>query len=305
MLAGRVYPQAKEAFLSLVGPPPCSETAASNGPHPMAAGSTAPIAAVKGTEGGALVAPSCAGPETIGGVGAGSEAQGAGVRGAGGGGDCTCYEGGVVAREGDETASKSAAAAAVQRHDPWEALEALRPPKAIVKAKEPRSTDSSVRSGAHVAGASELDRGRGGGDPGAGADPLGSALLLCETLRFEGRLAEALPPRLAECCGWVLDHTAALFPGWVDAAIGASGTAAGAGRGGSAGGSPVAAATAGGGGSVGGEGVVAAALFDDAAAAIGACVSRRALNGEFEEAQVRKCRVCGTKERKSWYWVCF
>lgn len=102
------------------------------------------------------------------------------------------------------------------------------------------------------------------------ADPLGAVLLLCEVLRGEERVsaAGAVGPTLQrECCGWVLDHLAALFPGWVETAACAGGAV-----------DAVRGAT--------GQGL-ASALCGEVATALGVFVCRRALNGEFQEAQAR------------------
>lgn len=272
-----IYPKAVEAFLSNTDRPPCCQGA---GGRVLTAAAAAAALETNPTCNGSAGSRSsaAAGPPPI---------------------SCRCYEGTTGELSG-------------RSHDPQEALEALRPasrspPQQLRRTdsnpgKSSRTShggDASTRPGSAGKG---KGKGEGGVDNGGSeseepatttmtteavdVDPLGAVLLLCEVLRSEGRVsaaAEAVGPRLRlqrECCGWVLDHLAALFPGWVDtASVSAAGDFVGAAT-------DARAASAQG---------VAPALCDEVATALGLFVCRRALNGEFQEAQVRqgKARLGG------------
>lgn len=226
---------------------------------------------------------------------------------------CRCYEGAAGPFPG-------------RRHDPWEGLEALRPPgrrRPPPTPPRPSSrTGGSTEGGLKGRGGENGDQGSeaeggdagrdGGSSSGGGAgggsdvegggrstavDPLGAVLLLCEVLRrSEGRWTSTSTPaspsilrrRERCCCAWVLDHLAALFPGWVEAASvadAAPGTAASADHAGVAGRE------------------LASALCNEVAIALGLFVCRRALSGEFQEAQVRRGGACSHVHGKP-YVVC-
>ena len=240
-----VYPKAVEAFLSTTGRPPCFQSA-------RARKSTAAAAAMETNY-----------------TSAGSGGSSSPARTS-----CRCYEGTPGTLSG-------------RTHDPREALEALRPASRTPPQHRLHRTDSpppgessrSSHGGSESTGVKSSEQGGaddydgGGKEPAAvmavPTDPLGAVLLLCEVLRGEDRVsaAGAVGPRLQrECCGWVLDHLAALFPGWVETAA-CAGDAVGALR-------------------ASGQGV-ASALCDEVATALGLFVCRRAVNGEFQEAQAR------------------
>lgn len=224
VVAGRLYPQTKEAFLSICGPLPCFV-------HRAGGGSIS-------TE-----------PEV-------SEST------------CRCFESSSKpGKNGGEGLPSR------QRHDPWESVEALRP---VRPPGESRSGGTAEISRSNVRnGAAEEENGSGGsnGDRLPVEDTVGAVLLLCEALRSKGKLSRTVSSRLLECCAWVLDHLAALFPGWVEAAT------AGSGLDGGVGGST---------GSDAFEGdTMAAILCNEAGIALGLFVARRAMTGDFEGAQVR------------------
>lgn len=270
-MAGLVYPRTTEAFLSTAGPPPCFQRGGGSGGGGDGGGGRA-VEGAKKVAAGAPV-PGAAEPGDAR-VGAGRKSNSGSGDVAGGawlgegreeGCGCRCYEGGPS--EGGGAGEKTSALERRGRHDPWEALEALRP-------KEHVLADSS---GGRTTGLGEVDKdggGDGGGNAEAGAaDAVGAVLLLCEALRSEGVLSESVTSRLSECCGWVLSHLAALFPGWVESASAAA-MQTGDAR------APMEEARQ--------EQLdLAVALCDEAATALGAFVSRRALSGEFDEAQVR------------------
>lgn len=244
---GIIYPKAAEAFLSTTDRPPCCQTASA-------------AAAIGGVSSAASV------PNANGARDAAAPTAPA---------SCRCYEGG-----------EAGGGLSGRRHDPCEALEALRPacrppppPPQQTRNGADRGNGGRGRGGA--AGVGTGSAGTGGvNDDGerpstaaAAVDPLGAVLLLCEFLRGEERAsaAAAVGPGLRrECCGWVLDHLAALCPGWVETAS-ASSSAAGAGVDAGASGEEL-----------------PAALCDEVSTALGSFVSRRALNGEFRRAQVRE-----------------
>lgn len=320
LVAGIVYPKAAEAFLSTAGCPPCVTVTSADGTEPRqgvaaarAAGAWAAVEAAAAmttkprAQGGTrpLLASSgsshsfgSAGTEEdshgeargVGDVPSGTdESQGPGgsaaavcrcYKGGGGGGDVSEEGGGGAGQKGTlsslsvtRVAGAAVVAEAVEagrRHDPWGALEALRP--ATLPTRQERNTGGGEGDSIDDGGAGEGGRGcQGGGalEDTGGVDPVGAVLLLCEALGCEGRLAIEVSARLDQCCGWILDHLAALFPSWVEAAAVAS-----------AGTGPASKDI------ILGEGV-ATALCAEAAAALGLFVIRRALRGEFEEAQVR------------------
>lgn len=238
-----VYPKAVEAFLSTTGRPPCFQSARARKSTAAAAMETNYTSAGSGSSSPARTS-------------------------------CRCYEGTSGTLSG-------------RTHDPREALEALRPASRTPPQHHLHRTDSpppgessrSSHGGSESTGVKSSEQGGaddcdgGGKEPAAvmavPTDPLGAVLLLCEVLRGEGRVsaAGAVGPRLQrECCGWVLDHLAALFPGWVETAA-CAGDTVGALR-------------------ASGQGV-ASALCDEVATALGLFVCRRAVDGEFQEAQAR------------------
>lgn len=242
-----IYPKAVEAFLSTTDRPPCSKSASGRILTAAAAMKTSSTSTSTSTSNGSS-----------------SPVQRS----------CRCYE------ETGTTGDLSG-----RCHDPREALEALRPASRSPP-HPPHRTDSTPGDssrGNHGRGGSGEpgSSGKGGADDsdvGSGepamavaVDPLGAVLLLCEVLRSEERVSAvgAVGPRLQrECCGWVLDHLAALFPDWIEAASTAGDVVdADAGR-------------------SSGQGL-ASALCDEIATALGLFVYRRALNGEFQEAQAR------------------
>ncbi|CAM9669000.1 unnamed protein product, partial [Scytosiphon promiscuus] len=274
---GIIYPKAVEAFFSTTNRLPCCQSADA-GPIPddvttaegaEASGEAARMAGRGGARGER---------RTGGGVLRAARVS------------CRCYEG-------------SAGPFSGRRHDPWEALEALRPtgraPATQTPPPPPSSTsragdstegslhnhvEARVDPGSNVEGGGVDGGGGGSGDTLTAVEPLGAVLLLCEVLRrSDGRWmssAEPAPPtilrRRERCCAWVLDHLAALFPGWVEVAsaatdAGASASAAlehASGRG------------------------AAFALCDEVASALGLFVCRRALDGEFQQAQVQLVEGC-------------
>lgn len=254
-----IYPKAVEAFLSTTDRPPCCQSAG----------------------GGIFTAPAAETAETNSTVESNGSASNRSSAAAGLPPiSCRCYEGTTGKLSG-------------RRHDPREALEALRPasrspPQQLHLTGANPGKSGRSHGGGQDASAGPGFSGRGGVDdveggseeepptmPEVAVDPLGAVLLLCEVLRGEERVSavEAVGPTLRrECCGWVLDHLAALFPGWVDAASSAS----------AAGGAVDAATDV----WASGQGV-ASALCDEVATALGLFACRRALNGEFREAQAR------------------
>lgn len=161
----------------------------------------------------------------------------------------------------------------LRQHDPWECLEALRPGRPPGESRSGGATEKSranVRNGA----ADEEDRsGRSNGGRLPVEDTVGAVLLLSEALRSKEKLSGTVSSRLFECCAWVLDHLAALFPIWVEAATAGSGMDGG--QGGSSGGDVFAGDS------------MAVALCDEAGITLGLFVARRAMTGNFEGAQVR------------------
>ncbi|CAN0345817.1 unnamed protein product [Ectocarpus sp. 12 AP-2014] len=199
-----IYPKAAEAFLSTTAEPPCCQSGVSatgrgeNGSRspPSSSRKASPLVDAGGS--------SCAAFSSAGGV---AERERNLRR------SCRCYE-------GTTTGPLSG-----RRHDPWEALEALRPPNRPPLITDPtrtssRSNDSSTATDDSRDAAHELES-------SPAVDPLGAVLLLCEFLRRGYGAATAAGgargPRREACCAWVLDHLAALFPGWVDSAAAAGG----------------------------------------------------------------------------------
>eukprot|EP00752_Nemacystus_decipiens_P009138 g8162.t1 len=249
-----IYPKAVEAFLSTTDRPPCFESPGDR--IPTAAAATATME----TNSTRISSRSSSGSS--------HQAQTS----------CRCYEGMAGALSG-------------WSHDPRQALEALRPATRSPLPPQLRRTDPTPEKSSRVGhsgdgsaaaglsghgGADDSDS--GGGEPATATatavDPLGAVLLLCEVLRGGDRVsaAGAVGPTLQrECCGWVLDHLAALFPGWVETAS-CAGDAVDVGR-------------------SSGQGV-ALALCDEVATALGLFVCHRALTGEFEEAQVQLIEGC-------------
>lgn len=289
VVAGLVYPRAAEAFLSTAEPPPCHH-------QPFA------------------ITPS------------GSSSSGSSSSGSSG--VCRCYERGVAeegeggVRAGVEAGLSSSSSERSRRHEPWEALEALRPTRLAPSPQTGHSTTDAVAAAASEAPGAGLGSaaGRSGedirdsgatscneGEEGPRAvDSLGAVLLLCEVLRCEGEgrrvLSHSITSRLPECCGWVSDHLAALFPAWVEEAVtdsAAEAAAAGLKNKGAVEGvgqaaanatskQPLLSASTAGAEATAAGGEIAVALCDEASTALGLFVSRQALNGEFEEAQVRE-----------------
>lgn len=259
-----IYPKAVEAFLSTTDRPPCWQNAggriSTTAARAVETNSTGNSSAGSS---GSRRSSSSPPPEI----------------------SCRCYE-------------RTAGELNGRRHDPREALEALRPasrspPQHVHRAgsnpgKTSRSNgrhgDGSARPGSEGKGV--VDGGDGGSEEQktveeVAVDPLGAVLLLCEVLRGEERLsaAGAVGPRLQrEFCGWVLDHLAALFPGWVETASSSS-SSAGDGDGDGDGDATD--------GRASGRGVAASVLCDEVATALGLFVCRRARSGEFQEAQAR------------------
>lgn len=264
IVADVVYPRVVEALLSAAGPSPCCPGERRCGAEKKAAvglvseeSSAAPGAAT-------VSAAAADVPSDVGGV-----AGGRGI--SGGDGYCRCYP--SADSEVAEERAKRGGSKRRQRgqhHDPWEALEALRP-------AQPPQPPPSSSGGA----------GGSGGASGAGTAPsesfsLGAVLLLCEVLRCEEiRLSKSTSLRVGECCAWMLDHLSFIFSTWVETAA-AVPNAAGAGEEGS---------------SWRERERVVRALCQEAASALGCYVSRRAVQGGFEAAQVgRGDRPAGARD---------
>ncbi|CAN0162492.1 unnamed protein product, partial [Ectocarpus sp. 13 AM-2016] len=235
-----IYPKAVEAFLSTTDEPPCCQSGVSatgrgeNGSRspPTSSREDSPLVNAGGS--------SCVAFSSAGGV---AERERNLRR------SCRCYE-------GTTTGPLSG-----RRHDPWEALEALRPPNRPPLVTDPtRTNDLSIATDDSCDAAHELES-------SPAVDPLGAVLLLCEFLRRGYGAAPAAGgaqgPRREACCAWVLDHLAALFPSWVDSAAAA-----------------------------GGQGGTSAALTGEVSATLGVVVCRRAMDGEFQEAQVQLIEGC-------------
>ncbi|CAM9720756.1 unnamed protein product [Ectocarpus sp. 6 AP-2014] len=247
-----IYPKAVEAFLSTTDEPPCCQSGVSatgrgeNGSRspPTSSKKAGPLVDAGGS--------SCA---------AFSSAGGAAERERNLRRSCRCYE-------GTTTGPLSG-----RRHDRWEALEALRPtPNRPPPNRPPPIADPTRTSSRSSDASAATDDSRDAvhePESSPAVDPLGAVLLLCEFLRrgYGTALAAggARGPRREACCAWVLEHLAALFPGWVDSAA------------------------AGGGG---GQGGAAAALTGEVSATLGVFVCRRAMDGEFQEAQVQLIEGC-------------
>lgn len=253
VVADVVYPRAVEALLSAAGPPPCCPGECRCGVE-------------KKTEGGLGseesppapgVAVSAESADVENGVGRAGEGGSEGISGCD---CCRCYHSSdsEMAEEEDGSLGGSRRRQRRQHHDPSEALEALHP-------GQPPQPAPHANSG-----------GLGGSEGASGVGvpserfSLGAILLLCEAVRCEEtRLSKSVSLRLGEYCRWMLDHLSITFPSWVE-------TAAARNRAG-----------------VGGDGSswsererVVRALCQEAAAALGCYVSRRAVQGDFEEAQV-------------------
>lgn len=213
VVAGRLYPQTKEAFLSICGPPPCFVHRAGSIP----------------TE-----------PEV-------SEST------------CRCFE--SSSNEGEGVPLR-------RGHDPWEALEALHPVRPSGESRSGGTTEKSRANIRNGAADEEDESGGSNGDRLPVEDTVGAVLLLSEALRSKGKLSRTVSSRLLECCAWVLDHLAALFPSWVEAATDG-------GVGGSSGGDVFTGDS------------MAVVLCDEAGITLGLFVARRAMTGDFEGAQVR------------------
>lgn len=169
-------------------------------------------------------------------------------------------------------------------HDPWDALEALRPTrppgKEFLPGRQPGG--GGLPSPGRDAPPDPLRRdsgGAGAGDGSAHPESLGAALLLCEVLRAQERLSETVAARLDLCCAWALEHVAGLFVGWVETA------SASAGR------ERERDPEAGGESKSDVELAVAAALCDAVATSLAARLTRLGLGGQMEEAQVRRPRA--------------
>ncbi|CAB1100640.1 unnamed protein product [Ectocarpus sp. CCAP 1310/34] len=239
-----IYPKAVEAFLSTTDEPPCCQSGVSAIGHGENASRSPPTNSRKASPLVDAGGSSCAAFSSAGRV---AERERNLRR------SCRCYEGAT-------TGPLSG-----QRHDPWEALEALRPPNRPPLITDPtrtssRSSDSSTATDDSRDAAHDLQS-------SPAVDPLGAVLLLCEFLRRGYGAAPAAGgargPRRETCCAWVLDHLAALFPGWVDSAAGG-----------------------------GGQGGASAALAGEVSATLGVVVCRRAMDGEFQEAQVQLIEGC-------------
>ncbi|CAM9884361.1 unnamed protein product [Pylaiella littoralis] len=275
---GIIYPKAVEAFLSTTDRPPCCQSA-----DVCRDGGGASAAAATEVEANSAGGNGCAAGVSATRAAAGATAAATTARMAAGTGSCRCYE-------------QTTGAFAGRKHDPWEALDALRPANRLpLPWTDPNRGRNSKSHGENASGAGGIPAGGTGGADNCGSDadggegpkvsssaaavdPLGAVLLLCEVLRREGWVSAAAAvaaPRLRrECCGWMLDHLAALFPNWVEVESFSAGD-------------PGAAADV-----RNSEHGVAAALCDEVAAALGLFVSRQALNGEFQEAQVQLIEGC-------------
>ncbi|CAM9538538.1 unnamed protein product, partial [Hapterophycus canaliculatus] len=292
---GIIYPKAVESFLSTTDRPPCCPSAGAGAARPVA------TAARTGANDGVAVSGEPAGDVTdnvlaaeeagTAGAAAATAARIAERRGAASTRrsdaeppvSCRCYEG------------AAAGPFSGRRHDPWEALEALRPPGRGPSPRTPSPPPPPTPSSRTGDLTNEtLDNcGRINPDPGGGGkspavDPLGAVLLLCEVLsRGYGRWISPAAPeapmilrrREGCCCAWLLDHLAALFPGSVEVAP-ATDVAP----------SVAACAFAAPGSVLGRE--AASDLCNTVAVALGLFVSRRALDGENQEAQVQLIEGC-------------
>lgn len=304
--ARAVYPKAAEAFLSTVDTPPCM-------PHGVSAARTRVARADDASKANGKSNSSSDAERT----GFRREAEHA----------CMCYAGGAMeTNNGSEKMLSPSSPRARRRHDPWEALDALRPPRLSPLPRrihrgfaatrgdtgdgQAKDSTDALRSGSDRRDRNNAEE---GGDIAVGppivrdaknedVDPLGAILLLCEAMQCEGRFSDAMSAGLPECCGWVLDHLATLFPDWVEAAV--AGPANGEERrpecgGDKTRGSPLAEAKTSAIDSaddVAGDGAVAV-IFHKIAMALGSLVSRRAQHGEFEEAQVGMRRGVWGREK--------
>lgn len=238
VVAIAVFPRAMEAFLSLIGSPPCrasEEAEARTKAMEQATGARGPGTHESDSASGYAYSRS-------GRVGEAAEETSE---------SCRCYRNGGTGSAGAAAGEPTESAG----HDPWEALEALRPrPVRLPPVGDPtRSPEDSLCDDM--------------------PDPLGAALLLCEALRSEERLSAAVVTRLGQCCGWVLEYLASLVPGWVEAA------------------SDLIGQDLEGNGISGEESTqkhlrVVAALCNDIAVALAVYFTHRALEGDIEEAQV-------------------
>lgn len=272
VVAGVVYPRAVEAFLAALGPAPCA-AGDSDGATPRNAEHVLSTA-VADSHGDSGAADGVVHNKKQSSVSYDKDGEVV----------CRCYEG--IAEVGVEEGEKSRAAGRYKRrrrqHDACEALEALRHPAQLLRqqwAAAPGLTDQEGR--AMMVSAAVMENYTDSSFAGSSSNPnsddatdlsIGTVLLLCEVLRCgESRLSTSVSARLLECCGWLLEHLSSLFPGWVEKAAAETEQLR--------------------------EGTSAEACWDEsermflalcheAAAALACFVGRRAVNGEFDEAQV-------------------